>query len=112
MDNILEESFPEWEKRAPYNFASHDRDGRPSMNNVTRDNLFRNLLGRNNDILHCFLITAMVTGMGQLDVRKVALAGQAKELERYLLYGYERGLYNVANGGNSTYYFIDGEGAY
>ena len=50
-----------------------------------------------------------MSGLGQVDIRKIALSGKILQFDRYLLYGYEKGLNNVHFISNKTgKHYIDG----
>jgi len=53
------------------------------------------------------MLPVIASRIGKIDIRRLVLAGKRKMLDRYLTYGFERGLYNVQQGWKGTG-FIDG----
>ena len=133
MDNIVNEDFSWFEKLFPFNFLTHDYEGRPGIRQqqsfllplASTIYMYLQLAAGDNSKYLCgfsrawvelqliffstFIFTALVSGLGQVDIRNLVLSGKITQFNRYLLYGYEKSLHNLHDISNKTgRNYIDG----
>jgi len=102
MDTIFAEDWSAWLANYPFTLNMHDREGRRggSISSTSVVNSF------NAGILN-LMLPAFSTSIGKMDIRRLVTEGKQKEFHRYMLYGFERSLYNIHEGWKETG-FIDG----